>query len=98
MHGDPIGRFYLFPRGKTIVKVVSVEEESSSRSGDLHLMEFVDLRTGNKHGANFIEEIGAEFYPIPEDVPHDEIDAYVQASNAKSAAEEILYDFEVSYT
>lgn len=90
----PIGKFFLFPRGTTIVKVISVEDKPSLPDTDWHLMRFVDLRDGQEHGANFVEEIGDEFHPLPDDYPKEKIDAYVKAANDREDAADIMLDLE----
>ena len=88
-----VGKYFLFPRGDTIVQVTAVADEPDPLiSSDRHLMEFIDLRTEQEHGAHFVQEIGTEFFPIPPGFPKEKIDAYVQASNARDDANDIMHE------
>ncbi len=89
-----IGQVFFFPRGITFIKVIDADNELDPILGKNHLMTFVDLRTGDEHGANFVEEIGEEFHQLPPNYPQDKIDAFLRAAKAKEEANQIMMDVE----
>ncbi len=91
---SPIGQIFFFPRGDTFVKITAVADKPDPIIGVGCLMKFIDLRDGHEHGANFVEEIGEEFLPLPAGFAHEKIEIYLKARKDFEAARDILMDID----
>ncbi len=93
-----VGKLLFFPRGNTFGEVTFVDTKRFFDNGDSHLMRWTDLATGEEHGANFYEEIGIEFFPVPDDFKREDAERYVEARKQRGAADEVLYVVEMKLT
>lgn len=95
MTQDIIGSIFFFPRGRTFIEVTGIDDKPFPYGPHYTLMRFIDLKTDEEHGANFVEEIGKEFHPLPPNYPRSKIDAYLEAARQYVPALQTMHDVDM---
>ena len=88
----PVGEIFFFPRGNTFVKILSVEAKPSLPDCQWNILTYLNLKTGQEHGANFLEEIGEEFFPLPPGFTTARVEEYLTAAKEYEKAQQIMMD------